>query len=86
MSLSINLNVCLFVASYTIIPLHSKLLRQYLQILNYLGVVRTLHFYRVLHLFPGVLPQLCKSKEMKMDLGTNPAVYFTSDKAGKISS
>lgn len=62
MSLSINLNVCLFVASYTIIPLHSKLLRQYLQILNYLGVVRTPHFYRVLHLFPGVLPQFASQK------------------------
>jgi len=78
--------VCLFIASYNIIPLHSKLLKQYLQILSYLGIVSTLQFYRVFHLFPGVLPQLCKSKEMRMDLGINPAVYFKSENSGKISS
>lgn len=71
--LSTNLTLfTFFIAPSPPVPLHSKLLKQHLWILSRLGVV--VHFYRVLHLFPGALPQLCKSEEKRMKLGTHPNV------------
>lgn len=71
--LSTNLTLfTFFIASSPPVPLHSKLLKQHLWIWSCLGVA--VHFYRVLHLFPGALPQLWKSEEKRMEVGTHPTV------------